>query len=84
MNKRAAFGNDANADVVISIHGDGDDASARGFYVMTAERAPAGAAMAAQSESLASTMRDALVQRRPVPVQPPGLGRLWKRSDLAA
>lgn len=83
VNKRAAFGNDANADVVVSIHGDGDDASARGFYVMTAERAPAGAAMAAQSESLASTMRDALVNDGLSRSNHLGSGGLWKRSDLA-
>ena len=31
VNKRAAIGNDANADVVVSIHGDGDDGSAHGL-----------------------------------------------------
>ena len=29
VNKRAAFGNDANAAAVVSIHGDGDDAGRR-------------------------------------------------------
>jgi N-acetylmuramoyl-L-alanine amidase len=83
VNKRAAFGNDANAAAVVSIHGDGDDPSARGFYVMTAARAPAGAGMAAQSEALASGMRDALVNAGLSPSNHLGSGGLWKRDDLA-
>lgn len=83
VNKRAAFGNDAGAAAVVSIHGDGDDAGARGFYVMTAERAPAGAAIAAQSETLASTMRDALVDAGLSPSNHLGSGGLWQRGDLA-
>jgi len=83
VNKRAAFGNDANAAAVVSIHGDGDDATARGFYVMTAQRAPAGAAMAAQSETLARTMRDALVSAGLSPSNHLGSGGLWQRGDLA-
>ena len=83
VNKRAAFGNDADAAAVVSIHGDGDDAGAQGFYVMTAERAPAGAAMAAQSEALASDMRDALVNAGLSPSNHLGSGGLWQRGDLA-
>ena len=83
VNKRAAIGNNANAAAVVSIHGDGDDASAQGFYVMTAERAPAGAGMAAQSDGLASVMRDALVNGGLSPSNHLGSGGLWKRSDLA-
>lgn len=83
VNKRAAFGNDANAAAVISIHGDGDDAGARGFYVMTAEQDPAGAAMAAQSDALAGDVRDALVNGGLSPSNHLGSGGLWKRNDLA-
>ncbi len=83
VNKRAAIGNDANAAAVVSIHGDGDDGSAQGFYVMTAEQAPAGAAMAAQSDSLAGTMRDALENAGLSPSNHLGSAGLWKRSDLA-
>ena len=83
VNKRAAFGNDANAAVVVSIHGDGDDAGAQGFYVMTSERPPAGAAMAARSDALASTIRDALVNAGLSPSNHLGSGGLWKRGDLA-
>ena len=39
--------------------------------------------MAAQSESLASTMRDALVNDGLSPSNHLGSGGLWKRSDLA-
>lgn len=83
VNKRAAFGNDADAAAVVSIHGDGDDAGAQGFYVMTAERAPAGAAMAAESDALAADMRDALVNGGLSPSNHLGSGGLWKRGDLA-
>ncbi len=83
VNKRAAIGNDAGAAAVVSIHGDGDDASAQGFYVMTAQQAPAGGAMAAQSDALASTMRDALVNAGLSPSNHLGSGGLWKRGDLA-
>jgi N-acetylmuramoyl-L-alanine amidase len=83
VNKRAAFGNDANAAAVVSIHGDGDDAGARGFYVMTAAQDPAGAAMAAQSAALAGDMRDALVNGGLSPSNHLGSGGLWKRDDLA-
>ncbi|HEY5879790.1 MAG TPA: N-acetylmuramoyl-L-alanine amidase [Nakamurella sp.] len=83
VNKRAAFGNDANAAAVVSVHGDGDDAGAQGFYVMTAERAPAGAPMAGKSDALASTMRDALVNGGLSPSNHLGSAGLWKRGDLA-
>lgn len=83
VNKRAAFGNDANAAAVVSIHGDGDDAGARGFYVMTAQRAPAGSGVAAQSESLARAMRDSLVGNGLSPSNHLGSNGLWQRGDLA-
>jgi N-acetylmuramoyl-L-alanine amidase len=83
VNRRAAIGNDAGAAAVVSIHGDGDDASAQGFYVMTAEVAPAGGSMAAQSDALAATMRDALVNGGLSPSNHLGSNGLWKRGDLA-
>jgi N-acetylmuramoyl-L-alanine amidase len=83
VNKRAAFGNDANAAAVVSIHGDGDDSSAQGFYVMTAAQDPAGAAMATESSVLAGTMRDALVNAGLSPSNHLGSNGLWRRDDLA-
>ena len=83
VNRRAAIGNDASADVVISIHGDGDDASARGFYVMTAEQDPAGAEMAAHSHSFAVNVRDGLRTAGLTPSNHLGSAGLWPRNDLA-
>ena len=83
VNKRAAIGNDAGADVVVSIHGDGDQASAQGFYVMTAEQDPAGAAMAAESHGLAVDVRDGLVSAGLSPSNHLGSDGLWPRNDLA-
>ena len=84
VNKRAAIGNQANADLVLSIHGDGvDNDGDRGFYVMTAQRDPAGADMAAQSDRLASTIRDGLVGAGLSPSNYLGDDGLWQRDDLA-
>lgn len=83
VNERAAIGNGQGADVVVSIHGDGDDASAEGFYVMTAEQDPAGAAMAARSQSLAVSVRDGLVDAGLSPSNHLGAEGLWPRNDLA-
>ncbi|WP_206426056.1 N-acetylmuramoyl-L-alanine amidase [Nakamurella antarctica] len=83
VNVRAAKGNDAKADAVISIHGDGSSEGDRGFYVMTSERAPAGSDMAALSLNLAGTVRDALVNNGSSPANYLGSNGLWKRSDLA-
>ncbi len=83
VNERAAIGNDNNADVVVSIHGDGDDASAKGFYVMTAEQDPAGPDMASRSQSLAVNVRDGLVDAGLSPSNHLGSDGLWPRNDLA-
>ena len=83
VDQRAAIGNDNNADVVVSIHGDGDDASAAGFYVMTAEQDPAGPAMAAESHGLAVNVRDGLTAAGLSPSSHLGAGGLWPRGDLA-
>ena len=84
VNKRAAIGNNANADAVVSIHGDGvDNNSSTGFYVMTSVREPAGSAMAAQSDALATSMRDGLVSAGLSPSNYLGTNGLWDRDDLA-
>jgi len=84
VNKRAAIGNQADADLVLSIHGDGVNAdSDRGFYVMTARRQPAGPEMAAQSARLASAIRDGLVGAGLSPANYLGEDGLWQRDDLA-
>ncbi|WP_353650175.1 N-acetylmuramoyl-L-alanine amidase [Nakamurella sp. A5-74] len=83
VNDRAAIGNNSEAAAVVSIHGDGDDASANGFYVMTAERDPAGSATAAQSARLADDVRSGLVNTGFSPSNHLGSDGLWKRGDLA-
>ena len=83
VNERAAIGNDAGADAVISIHGDGDEPSASGFYVMTAQRNSAGSEMAARSEDLAVNMRDGLATVGLSPSNHLGSDGLWQRGDLA-
>jgi N-acetylmuramoyl-L-alanine amidase len=83
VNKRAAIGNDAKADAVVSIHGDGESAGIKGFYVMTASRPPAGAAMATQSNKLAADIRDGLSGANFPVSNALGQDGLWTRSDLA-
>jgi len=86
VNKRAAIGNDADADAVISIHGDGDDASAHGFYVMTAGQAPDGITpgVTALSSRLAVDVRDGLSEVGLSPSSHLGENGLWTtRTDLA-
>jgi N-acetylmuramoyl-L-alanine amidase len=84
VNKRAAIGNNANADAVVSIHGDGVQSNSdTGFYVMTAVREPAGDAMAAQSDALARSMRDGLVSAGLSTSNYLGTNGLWDRDDLA-
>lgn len=83
VDKRAAIGNDAHADAVVSIHGDGESADIKGFYVMTAARPPAGSAMAAQSSSLASDIRNGISDAGFPVSNALGHNGLWTRSDLA-
>ena len=83
VDKRAAVGNQGGVDAVLSIHGDGADEGARGFYVMTAERDPAGPEIAEQSLNFAKDTRDALVANGLSPANYLGNDGLWKRSDLS-
>lgn len=60
VHERAAVGNDATADAVVSIHADGStDPSARGFHVAYSAP-PLNAAQGEPSMRLARTMRDGL------------------------
>ena len=80
--KRAAMENNADADAVVSIHGDGAPAAVRGFYVLTATRPPAGTAIAAESLRLASCIARAAEAAGFPPSNTLGSGGLWKRDDL--
>ena len=81
-NKRAAIENDADADAVVSIHGDGAPPEVRGFYVLTATRPPAGATIAAESLRLAACIAKAAVNEGLPASNTLGSGGLWKRDDL--
>ena len=81
-NKRAAIENDAEADAVVSIHGDGAPADVRGFYVLTATRPPAGPVTAAESLRLAASIARSAVAAGFPPSNTLGSGGLWKRDDL--
>ncbi|UOZ08532.1 N-acetylmuramoyl-L-alanine amidase [Amycolatopsis sp. WQ 127309] len=60
VDKRAAAGNDANADAVVSIHADGSNApGATGFHVAYSSP-PLNAAQGAPSTRLAQTLRDTM------------------------
>ena len=81
-NKRAAIENNADADAVVSIHGDGAPPEVRGFYVLTATRPPAGATIAAESLRLASCIAKAAENEGLPASNTLGSGGLWKRDDL--
>lgn len=80
--KRASMENNADADAVVSIHGDGAPADVRGFYVLTASRPPAGPTIAAESLRLAACIAGAAVAAGFPPSNTLGSGGLWKRDDL--
>ncbi len=83
VNDRAGIGNQAHAAAVISIHGDGEAAGVRGFYVMTAARAPAGPAITAGTEKLALDVRNGMAGVGFPISNTLGSDGLWQRSDLA-
>lgn len=60
VNERAKIGNDVAADAVVSIHGDGAAPSSRGFFCIVTPLAPGGAAVAEQSMTLATKVRDGI------------------------
>ena len=80
--KRAGIENSAEADAVVSIHGDGAPANVEGFYVLTATRPPAGSVIAAASLRLASCIADGVKGAGFPPSNTLGSGGLWKRDDL--
>ncbi|MEO7124845.1 MAG: N-acetylmuramoyl-L-alanine amidase [Nakamurella sp.] len=82
VNERAAIGNNANAAAVISIHGDGEAANDKGFFVMTASRPPAGADIDAATTALANKIRDGMISGGFAVSNALGKNGLWARSDL--
>ena len=83
INERAAIGNDAHADVAISIHADGSTVG-RGFHVISPVSLPGLTdAIAAPSERLAVDIRDAYAAGTGMPYATYiGRAGLDQRSDL--
>ncbi|NCY17049.1 MAG: hypothetical protein EBX39_09815 [Actinobacteria bacterium] len=60
ITERARIGNDAHADLAISIHGDGNDAAgARGFHVLVPVTTAQNAGMVPTSQRFGTLLRDA-------------------------
>ncbi|WP_410595891.1 N-acetylmuramoyl-L-alanine amidase [Amycolatopsis sp. lyj-23] len=83
VDRRAAIGNEANADAVVSIHADGSEAAgANGFHV--AYSSPAlNAAQGAPSTRLAQTLRDTMRTSGFSTANYIGTNGLSARTDLA-
>lgn len=82
IDERATIGNDAEAAAVISIHGDGGPATVHGFFVMTSSHEPGGPDVAADTDRLAVSIRDALVADGFRVSNGVGTDGLWARPDL--
>jgi N-acetylmuramoyl-L-alanine amidase len=79
---RGELGGQVGAAAFVGIHGDGAAAGGRGFHVITSSLDPAGAAVAAGTDTLSVDLRDALTAVEPVSNYL-GSDGLDDRSDLA-
>ncbi|MGZ4542718.1 MAG: N-acetylmuramoyl-L-alanine amidase [Mycobacteriaceae bacterium] len=82
VDQRAATGNTANADAVVSIHGDGGPVGGQGFHVAYSDP-PLNPTQSGPSVRLADVMRDALVRAHFTPSTYVGVSGLNPREDLA-
>ncbi|MFB9683929.1 N-acetylmuramoyl-L-alanine amidase [Amycolatopsis plumensis] len=83
VDRRAAIGNEANADAVVSIHADGSEAAgANGFHVAYSSP-PLNAAQGAPSTRLAQTLRDTMRTSGFSAANYIGTNGLSARADLA-
>lgn len=86
VNERAAIGNRAGADLVISLHADGSHASgARGFHVILSRTMVGGSAVESRSKALALALRSRVANRTGMP-RSTYIGKgtaLSFRSDIA-
>ncbi len=64
---RARIANRAGADLVVSIHGDGDAESKRGFHIIHPVAMAGGEALTERSRTAALTMAQSLRKRSPLP-----------------
>ncbi len=86
VNERAEIGNRAKADLVVSIHADGNDSrSARGFHVITSTTMAGGATVGAASLQLAKTLRQVFAARTGMPrsTYTGGSEAITRRTDIA-
>lgn len=67
VDERAAIGNRAKADLVISIHADGAAASARGFHIIRSAAMAGGSGVTARSSRLATMARDQFARATGLP-----------------
>ena len=67
VDERAAIGNRARADLVLSIHADGAAASARGFHIIRSEAMAGGSRITARSTRLATLTRDSFAAATRLP-----------------
>lgn len=79
---RGQLGAQVGAAAFVGIHGDGAAPGGRGFHVITSSLDPGGAAVAAQTQSLAVDLRDSLTAVEPVSTYL-GSDGLDSRGDLA-
>ncbi len=83
VDRRAAIGNEAGADAVVSIHADGSEAAgANGFHVAYSSP-PLNAAQGAPSTRLAQTLRDTMRTNSFSAANYIGTNGLSARADLA-
>ncbi|WP_241248884.1 N-acetylmuramoyl-L-alanine amidase [Rhodococcus sp. X156] len=82
VDRRAAIGNTAGADVVVSIHADGADSDEHGFHVIYNDP-PLNDAQAGPAVRLASVLRDAMVEQGHQPATYLAGAGIATRDDLA-
>ena len=84
ITERAAIGNDAHADLAISIHADGGPASGHGFHVLLPASVPGyNDGIVAPSAAFGTTLRDTYAARTDMPTATYiGTAGLVVRSDL--
>lgn len=85
VNERAAIGNRAGADLLVSIHADGNESrSARGFHVITSTKMAGGPEAQSRSMSLARFVRGGLMgTAMPTSTYVGGGSGIVARSDIA-
>ena len=83
ITQRAKIGNDAKADVAISIHGDGNDANgARGFHVLIPQSTSRNSAIIEPSSRFGTLLRDAFLSTGMPVSNYLGTNGIMPRGDL--